>query len=160
MSTTVLEALLFDWSAWMRQVGRQTRLSREFLGLSQDQLARMAGVSQGAVSRLEAGRGLSTPLLVAAKIHVAVVKAVAALDPTILNPDLRQHLENLRQDPTFAAFFAETPPADPELEEIVRLYRRIPDSDRGTFLAVVSAASASLAPPPARPTPVRAAQRA
>jgi transcriptional regulator with XRE-family HTH domain len=156
----VPEALPIDWSAWMRQVGRQTRLSREFLGLSQDQLARMAGVSQGAVSRLEAGKGLSTPLVVAAKVHVAVVRVVAALDPAILNPVLRQHLENLRADPTFASFLAETPPADPELEEIVGLYRRIPEGDRATFLAVVSAASASLAPSvPPRPAPIRVGER-
>ncbi len=40
------------------------RRVREFLGLSQVQLARLAGISQGGVSRFESGRGLSTPLLV------------------------------------------------------------------------------------------------
>jgi len=44
-----------DWREWMRGLGRQLRRVREFLGLSQDQVARLAGVSQGAVSRLEAG---------------------------------------------------------------------------------------------------------
>jgi len=52
--------------AWAR---RQLRRVREFLGLSQDQVARLAGVSQGAVSRLEAGRGLATPMVVVLKVH-------------------------------------------------------------------------------------------
>src|SRR2546422_5488972 len=45
-----------DWREWMRGLGRPLRRVREFLGLSQDQVARLAGGSQGAVSRLEAGR--------------------------------------------------------------------------------------------------------
>ena len=48
-----------QWKEWMRAFGRQERRIREFLGLSQEQIARLAGVSQGAVSRLEAGRGLA-----------------------------------------------------------------------------------------------------
>jgi transcriptional regulator with XRE-family HTH domain len=156
MSRAVRDGQSLDWAAWMRAVGRQTRKVREFLGLSQDQLARMSGVSQGAVSRLEAGRGLSTPMLVGIKIHVALLKVLAALDPGILNPELRRHLGNLRADPAFAAFLAEAAPPDPELEEIVRLYGTIPAGDRNTFVAVVSAASASLSAPPA---PLHAAQR-
>src|SRR5262245_49212375 len=61
-----------EWGEWMRAFGRQERRVREFLGLSQDQLARLAGVSQGAVSRLEAGRGLATPLLVVMKINLVL----------------------------------------------------------------------------------------
>ena len=62
-----------DWSNWMRDLGREVRRQREFLGLSQERLARAAGVSQGAVSRLEAGRGLATPLLVAVKIRLVLM---------------------------------------------------------------------------------------
>src|SRR5215470_3326809 len=65
-----------DWPRWMRGLGRHTRRLREFLGLSQEQLARIAGVSQGAISRLEAGRGLATPLLVVMKINIAVIHAL------------------------------------------------------------------------------------
>jgi len=32
----------FDWSEWMHALGRQSRRVREFLGLSQDQVARLA----------------------------------------------------------------------------------------------------------------------
>ena len=56
-----------DWSSWIKGLGKQARRVREFLGLSQEQVARVAGVSQGAVSRFEGGRGLATPLLVVMK---------------------------------------------------------------------------------------------
>ena len=42
-----------SWVEWMRALGRRARHVREFLGLTQDELGRMAGVSQGAISRLE-----------------------------------------------------------------------------------------------------------
>ncbi|TMB05432.1 MAG: helix-turn-helix domain-containing protein [Deltaproteobacteria bacterium] len=75
-----------DWAKWMRELGARIRRVREFVGLSQEQLARLAGVSQGAVSRLEAGRGLATPLLVLMKINVPLLRALRGLDPSILNP--------------------------------------------------------------------------
>jgi hypothetical protein len=37
-----------DWSGWIKGLGKQARRVREFLGLSQEQVARVAGVSQGA----------------------------------------------------------------------------------------------------------------
>src|SRR5215813_7367668 len=86
-----LEAV--DWKKWWQTLGRQNRQIREFLGLSQEQVARMAGVSQGAVSRLEAGRGLATPLLVILKVHVVLGRAVANLDPAMLDDQLRQSLD-------------------------------------------------------------------
>src|SRR5438445_10153434 len=82
-----------DWREWMRGLGRQERRVREFLGLSQEQLARLAGVSQGAVSRLEAGRGLATPMLVVLKINLALRRALRDVDPSLLNDDLRRVLQ-------------------------------------------------------------------
>src|SRR5437763_17021403 len=67
-----------DWREGMRDLGRQLRRVREFLGLSQDQVARLAGVSQGAVSRLEAGRGLATPMMVVLKDHRELTRALRA----------------------------------------------------------------------------------
>ena len=54
---------------------------REFVDLSQDQLARVAGVSQGAISRLELAKGLATPLLVAVKVWTALAAALRTIDP-------------------------------------------------------------------------------
>jgi transcriptional regulator with XRE-family HTH domain len=137
-----------DWKKWMRDFGRQERRVREFLGLSQEQLARLAGVSQGAVSRLEAGRGLATPMLVILKINLAVARALRALDPALLNEDLRRALdfEHLLSQP-----IAEVGPSptsitsDPELEELVHLYRGLSDRQRQTFLSVVRATASALA---------------
>src|SRR5437867_3667480 len=110
----------------MRELGLRLRRVREFLGLSQDQVARMAGVSQGAVSRLEAGRGLATPMLVVLKVQVVLGRAIAQLDPGILDDQLRQSLDlgglfhtgsNGAEAQTAVAITK-----DPELEEIVELY--------------------------------------
>src|SRR5437867_9953495 len=78
-----------DWREWMRGLGRQLRRVREFLGLSQDQVARLAGVSQGAVSRLEAGRGLATPLIVVLKVHMVLTRALRTFDPALRDDDVR-----------------------------------------------------------------------
>src|SRR5881628_3669407 len=81
-----------DWREWMRGLGRQLRRVREFLGLSQDQVARLAGVSQGAVSRLEAGRGLATPMLIVLKVHLVLARALDQLDPALIDDQMRESL--------------------------------------------------------------------
>src|SRR5207248_319020 len=81
-----------DWREGMRDLGRQLRRVREFLGLSQDQVARLAGVSQGAVSRLEAGRGLATPMMVVLKVHRVLTRALHAFDPAIPDDEVRATL--------------------------------------------------------------------
>jgi transcriptional regulator with XRE-family HTH domain len=82
-----------NWSDWMRDLGHETRRLREFLGLSQERLAKAAGVSQGAVSRLEAGRALRTPLLVAVRIRLVLIEGLRARDTTLLSDDVRWLVE-------------------------------------------------------------------
>ncbi len=138
-----------DWRDWMRGLGRQARRVREFLGLSQEQLARLAGVSQGAVSRLEAGRGLATPLLVVVKLHIAMHKAISAYDPEVLSPEARRFLvENEQQFPTGPdnGFPAYPVAKDQGIEELVRLYRGLPERQREKMLSVVRATASALAP--------------
>src|SRR5262252_7462961 len=72
-----------DWPKFIRDAGQRIRKAREFLGLSQDQLARLADVSQGAVSRVEAGRGMATPLLTFTKINQVFAKALSEIDPAM-----------------------------------------------------------------------------
>src|SRR5215468_12718486 len=96
------EALNSTWHEWMRGLGRHARRMREFLGLTQEQLGRRAGVSQGAISRLEAGRGLATPLLVVVKIAGALQQALAGVDQAMLSPEARRMIEE---------GFRRTPPA-------------------------------------------------
>ena len=140
----------FDWSEWMQALGRQGRRVREFLGLSQEELARMAGVSQGAVSRLEAGRGLATPMLVILKINLALTHRLRTVDPGLLNDDLRRVLEiEQRLSPPVAGIGFQALPItkDPDLEDLVRLYRQMPERQRQTFLSVVRATARALGTP-------------
>src|ERR1700746_1444544 len=109
------------WSGWMHDLGRRIRRVREFLGLSQDQIARMAGVSQGAVSRLEAGRGLATPMLVLLKGHVVLARALTQLDAGLIDDQLRDSLDLGSIARLGAADKNGDVPItkDPELEEMV-----------------------------------------
>ena len=120
---------------------------REFLGLSQEQLARLAGVSQGAVSRLEAGRGLATPMLVVMKINLALRRSLGDLDPELLNDDLRRMMRMEEQASPAVGEAGVDPPVtkDPGLAEIVRHWRNVAERQRDIFLSVVRAAAQALA---------------
>ncbi len=136
-----------DWPRWMRGLGRNSRSVREFLGLSQEQLARLAGVSQGAISRLEAGRGLATPLLVVVRIGLAFQAALKRVDPTILTDEARRTLGmdfRLGKAGETGEFVDVPLTSDPALQEYLRAYRDLPERQRQTLLSVVRATSAAL----------------
>src|SRR5437867_3993653 len=136
-----------DWREWMRSLGRQLRRVREFLGLSQDQVARLAGVSQGAVSRLEVGRGLATPMVVVLKVHRVLTRALRAFDPAIPDEEVRATLglEHLIAPPTDKGSREPLPiTRDADLEMLVQLYRTLPERQRRTLVAVVRATASSL----------------
>lgn len=133
-----------DWSGWLKGLGKQARRVREFLGLSQEQVARVAGVSQGAVSRFEGGRGLATPLLVVMKVNAALRSGVSSMEREVLSEDARSLL---LLDERIPGWNESAPPPitkDPELEELVRLYRDLPERQRLRLLAVVRATAAAL----------------
>jgi transcriptional regulator with XRE-family HTH domain len=134
-----------DWPAWMRDLGGQLRRVRGFLGLSQEEVARLAGVSQGAVSRLEAGRGLATPMLLVIKVHSVLVEALGAFDPAAVGDDIR---DTLRLDGPFTGGDGNGGGSftrDPELDELVNLYRGLPERERRTLVAIMRATAGSLA---------------
>lgn len=66
-----------DWDVCLRGLGGALRKLRESAGLSQRDLGRVAGVSQGAVSRFEAGRRRAIPAHVMLKIAVALTRQPA-----------------------------------------------------------------------------------
>lgn len=132
-----------DWSQSMRDLGRSVRRTRELLGLTQEQLGRIAGVSQGAVSRLEMGVGLATPFLVVVKVQRALQRLLARIDPDLLSEDARRLLA---EDPQLARSPEAVPGdfplfGDPGLEELVRTYQMLTPTRREQFLAVVRAAA-------------------
>ena len=136
-----------DWSRWMRGLGRHTRRMREFLGLSQEQLARGAGVSQGAVSRLESGRGLATPLLVLLKINLALKREMEKLDPELLSDEARtlRNMDDRIAPPSEGGGFRDiTVMKDPALEQLILIYRSVPERQRERLLAVMTAVGKAL----------------
>ena len=138
-----------DWREWMRGLGRQARRVREFLGLSQEQIARLAGVSQGAISRLEGGRGLATPLLVVVKLNLAMRRALSSYDPDMLSPEAKKILQadlHLPGEGNGGRFAEHAIAKDPGIEQLVQLYRSLPERQREKLLSVVRATVAALSP--------------
>ena len=136
-----------DWKEWWHALGRQQRQIREILGFSQEQAARLAGVSQGAVSRLEAGKGLGTPMLVILKLNLVYRRALEGMDQTLLNDDLRRflELENRVSPPVGDTGFHALPiTKEPGLDEVMRLYRNLPEPYRRTVLSMIRAIAATL----------------
>jgi transcriptional regulator with XRE-family HTH domain len=131
-----------DWVEWMRQLGKQKRRVREMLGLSQDEVARRAGVSQGAVSRLEAGRGVATPLVVVMKVDKAMREALMELEQEHLSSVAKRWLEfGSAYSPSHTAAHLGDMPVlkDEGAEQLLRSYRKLPSRLRGKLLDVVRA---------------------
>ena len=131
-----------DWERWMTGMGRYTRRLRELAGLSQEELARRAGVSQGAVSRLEMGRAVHAPLIVVMKVNAAMRRALSELDPSLLSTETRRLMAvPARGVPGGESEFEAIPlTPDPRLTELVRLFRRVPPRNRGKLVALVRTA--------------------
>jgi DNA-binding XRE family transcriptional regulator len=132
-----------EWREWMRDLGRQIRRGRELLGFSQEQLARLAGVSQGAVSRLETARGLATPTLVVLRVSRVLAGELGKVDPAVMDPDLR-NMRSILQPSDAVVAEAGTVGADPHLEELMEIYRRMAPAQRPAMLAILRAAVSAL----------------
>jgi transcriptional regulator with XRE-family HTH domain len=138
------------WRQWITEFGAHVRRVREFLGLSQEQVARAAGVSQGAVSRFEGGRGLSTPFVGIMKINLALASALKQLESGMLTDEVKRFMKQLDilqlpDDPGMPV-----QPVGPnfkkihlspntELVRVIQLYYDLPESKREAFLAVMEA---------------------
>jgi hypothetical protein len=147
MHDTMHYQSLEDWTGWMRALGRQNRAIREFLGLSQEEVARRSGVSQGAVSRLEAGRGMSTPLLVVMKVGRVLSKAMVALGPNVLRGDVHRMAAlplPLAEEAGADVAVAEGHDTDPELAELLALYGSVMPGQRHALVNLLRATSESL----------------
>lgn len=143
----------------IRELGRWTRRVREFLDFSQDKLAKLAGVSQGAISRVEAGRGIATPMVTFWKINQVFVKALGEIDASMLTDEARGMLERARYlsrpapdhrpiHEQFEASEERTPfvLVDPVLARLISTYHSMPERDRPGFLKVLEAAASLSAP--------------
>jgi predicted XRE-type DNA-binding protein len=97
-----------DWRPWTRGLGQEVRRLRRDLGLSQQQLAELAGVSQGAVSRLEAGRALKTPLVAVVGVYLALLGTSRRRQRGLLSPEVTAVLDRI-------ARFGSVPNAVPDV---------------------------------------------
>jgi hypothetical protein len=118
-------------------------------------VARAAGVSQGAVSRFEGGRGLSTPFVGIMKINLALAYALKELEPELLSDEVRRfmkHLEVLKLpsdpgtpvNPVGPHFKKIELSPNPELLKVIELYYELPESKRDAFIKVMGATIAAL----------------
>jgi len=135
------------WEEWMRGMGRYTRRLRELAGLSQEELARRARVSQGAVSRLESGRAVQTPLIVVMKINTAMRQALAALPREAWTEETVEIMNDVatRRIPVRGTGFDEvrvTP--DPLLTKLVKVFWSVPARRRPQVVAVLESMCAML----------------
>jgi transcriptional regulator with XRE-family HTH domain len=145
-----------DWAGHIRRLGRLVRHARHVLTLSQVDLAKRSGVSQGGVSRLEAGKGLGTPLVTFLKIYLVLVDELRRRDPRLLDEDMRELLATADTMPAWVV--DELPPApsvaqDPDLEQLISIFRQVPPSERPGFLSVMTATAGTLSSRAAVPRP-------
>jgi len=106
-------------------------------------------VSQGAVSRLEAGRGMSTPLLVVMKVGRVLCQAMAGLGPGVLREDVRRVTmlpPPLAEEAGDAAGCEPTEP-EPELAELLAIYSSVAPGQRHALVNLLRATSDSLTSP-------------
>ena len=128
------------WRRWMQAFGQQARRARDFVGISQEQVARFAGVSQGAVSRLEAAQGLATPLLVVLKVQQVLAQHLRRFDPGLLSPELRRSIElsEWLAAPLGGALEVTN---DPRLGELIQRFQDTPERHRNALLTIVRAST-------------------
>ena len=150
-----------DWEAQLiRDLGRWTRRVREFLGYSQDKLAKLADVSQGAVSRVEAGRGKATPLLTFTKINQVFAKALSEIDSSMLTAEAQAMLERARHMAQPVSPVPGLMLVDPILERMISTYHTLPQRERQGFVTVLDATATSLSRHPSSLTADEPAERA
>ncbi len=136
-----------EWKVWMQGLGSAIRRARELAGISQAELAHLAGVSQGAVSRLESARGLSTPLVGVLRVLAALRAPLATMPRSELPQDMGALV-----DLTAAGSHASGSDLDTGLVALMDWYRAMKPSQRALFLRVASAtATAILEVPAANP---------
>jgi transcriptional regulator with XRE-family HTH domain len=126
-----------DWRSSMRVLGDHLRALRKLAGLSQQRLAQVAGVSQAAMSRIEAGR--PTGQLAIFRIGRALNELLLPDCDALLGDHARRVLDALD---TLAPATAPAPAPtmrDRRGEELLRLFQRASETDQDVVLAVARA---------------------
>ena len=129
-----------DWHAWFRNLGQQARTLRELLGLSQDRLALLAGVSQGSVSRFEKGIAQGTTAVVMFKLAVALARQCRAENHERLAELLLRVLDDIEElVPARAVRDLPMIARNPQAERLHILFMAAPPRAREAVLSIVRA---------------------
>ncbi|HEV7732132.1 MAG TPA: helix-turn-helix domain-containing protein [Candidatus Binatia bacterium] len=123
----------------MQSLGNHVRRTRELLGLTQGQLATIAGASQAAVSRLELGSALGTPYLVVLAVQSALCTKLRELTELPAT-----ETEGALGHPSMMAELTDARPLPPvvvaeELLRYVAIFNEAPPPLRMQLLAIVEA---------------------
>ena len=135
---------------WMGQVGFRLRHLRGALGLSQEQIARSAGVSQGAISRLERGLGVATPFMAVLRVVDAMASRLRGMDPALLSEPSNRWLKWQRELATMRGVSIDIPNQvfrDGELEHVVRTFSSLVQNERAVVTAVLKGLAGNHAAP-------------
>jgi transcriptional regulator with XRE-family HTH domain len=125
------------WREVIQLLAWHLRSLRNLLQLSQQQLATLAGVSQGAISRMEAGRCRDTPLVTYAKVAAAFCRELGPLRDR-LTPDVRLVLEFIER--VLASEHRQEPLGlfeDPTLQNLIGVYEQLPVPDRVAYAEII-----------------------
>jgi transcriptional regulator with XRE-family HTH domain len=114
-------------------LGETVCRARKLAGLSQVALADRAGISQGAVSRLENGQGTDTPLRSVMGVLGALADSLRSLPPEAVPDDVLW----LIGVPHLAPWAPpDTPPTagDPQLKALIERHRAMSPIERDLFV--------------------------
>jgi transcriptional regulator with XRE-family HTH domain len=118
-------------------IAHRARELRTVLGLSQEEVARRAGVSQGAVSRVESGGCAMVSVHTVLGIFVALVGELAPLRERC-TPGVRRMVEVVE---TILPLTQEGPSPileDRAFEGLVRMYHELDGTERRHFVRIVT----------------------
>lgn len=130
-----------EWKDFTKAFGETIRELRELLGLSQQELANQALISQGAVSRVESGDHPGLPL-------VTVMKLLAAFSANIpsIADALRPEVKTLL---SFAAALRplglKSEPLDPTFTSLLSAFQSLTQAQKRTFVRLVTPLATYLA---------------
>lgn len=121
------------WGLLIRSLGHHVRALRKLAGLSQEELARHAHVSQGAISRVESGTCRLLPLQTVCQLFAALGTARTSAGATA--PAVEAFLIACA---TFAEALAiSPPPVDPQLRQLLLAYHAMPAAAQRAFVQAV-----------------------
>lgn len=139
-----------EWLRHIAMLGHVVQELRQMLGLSQQTLADRAGISQGAISRLESGEHPEVPLISVARVAQALSQLAPWVDGVL--PRTQSALFELARDLPPSVTGKGEPP-DPGLRRLLNAYWLLTPPRRAVLIELVLPLASYLNGAPWVPTP-------